>query len=246
MAPFEDGPEGSYALNDHRRNHGPACRTAIPQRVQPLCRALPSADVSDAPEIRCRNLELILRAAAETGVDEIWVALEPTYRGARRTGLAMTDECHLQAHGRRFGVKGLSRATVPPDPEEETAGVVWSALEGIDRRVFLWNTVPLHTHLPGKPFLLRRHNAAELVASEPITEGLLDLLSPARLVAVGYESSRALRRAGRHHPAGAPARPRRREEVHGTDVGPIALDGATAARLLTARRYVRRHGRTKR
>ena len=157
------------------------------------------ADLPEAPEIRRHNLKLILKAAADRGIDEVWLALEPTYRGARRTGLAMTDERHLQAHGRRFEVDGLRRATIPPDPAEETAGIVWSALEGIERRVFLWNTVPLHTHRAGEPFSLRRHNAAERAASKPILDGILELLTPGRLVAVGYEASQALHREKKDH-----------------------------------------------
>lgn len=170
-----------------------------PNAFNPYSERCPVADLPHAPGIRRRNLELMLRAAAETGVDEIWIAPEPTYRGARRTGLAMTDERHLQDHGQHFGVKGLQRATILPDPEEETAGIVWSALAGIERRVFLWNTVPLHTHIAGNPFTLRRHNAAERNASKPILDGIIDLLAPRRLVAVGYETAQALRRAGRDH-----------------------------------------------
>lgn len=170
-----------------------------PNAFNPYAERCKIADLPDGAAIRLHNLELVLREAAQGGVDEVWVALEPTYKGARRTGLAMTDEQHLQAHGRMFGIEGLRLATRPPGPNEDTASVVWGALENINRRVFLWNTVPLHTHKPDQPFSLRRHNAAERRASAPILEAILDLLGPSRLVGVGYEASKALGNAGRPH-----------------------------------------------
>ena len=63
-------------------------------------------DRPDAAAIRRGNLAKVLEAALATGVESIWIARDLGYRGGRRTGLALTDEAHLNAHARLLGVSG--------------------------------------------------------------------------------------------------------------------------------------------
>jgi uracil-DNA glycosylase len=64
-------------------------------------------------------------------------------------------------------------------------------LDQIDTRVFLWNVFPLHPHEPDAPFTNRQHNAAERRAGEEILDMLIDLLRPARIVAIGNNAAAA-------------------------------------------------------
>jgi len=80
-----------------------------------------------------------------------------------------------------------------------TAGIVWAALGDIDRRVFLWNVVPLHPHRPGELLSNRRHTASERAACLPYLAELIQMLAPVRLVSIGREASTALTKQGYAH-----------------------------------------------
>lgn len=157
-------------------------------------------DLKDAPKLRRSNLWHVLDAAAQVGVAEIWVGLELGHNGGRRTGLAMTDDTHLRAHGNRFGVADRLRRPTKAGPAKElTAGIVWEALSKIERSVFLWNVVPVHPHRPAEPLSNRRHTGTEREVCLPHLHSLIKLLRPTRIVAVGNDASTALRRCGYHH-----------------------------------------------
>lgn len=159
-------------------------------------------DIEDAPAVRRSNLRHVLGAAAEAGVADLWIGLELGHNGGRRTGLAMTDDAHLEAHGRRFGVADRLRPATRAGPAKEmTAGIVWEALALIEPPVFLWNVVPVHPHRPSEPLSNRRHTAEERQACMPQLRSLISLLQPQRLVAVGKDASTALQRLKYPHMA---------------------------------------------
>jgi hypothetical protein len=162
----------------------------------------PPFDQSDAPAIRRANLGHVLTAAAKSRVADLWIGLELGHNGGRRTGLAMTDDNHLEAHGRRFGVADrLRRATRAGPAKEMTATIVWEALSQIERPVFLWNVVPVHPHRPSEPLSNRRHTRRERETCFLHLETLIRLLRPQRLVTVGIDASSALTRYGYPHVA---------------------------------------------
>lgn len=174
-------------------------------------------DLDDAPQIRKSNLQSVLLAAAAKGVDDLWVALELGHKGGRRTGLAMTDDTNLLAHGERFGVAGSLRAATKAGPVKElTAGCVWKSLSRIDRSVFLWNVVPVHTHKPEQPLSNRRHTRREREFCIPILSNLIELIQPARIVCIGNDASVALAKLGYEHTrVRHPARGGQREFLEG-------------------------------
>jgi hypothetical protein len=160
----------------------------------------PPFDVEDAPAIRRDNLKHVLDAAAVSGVDDLWIGLELGHKGGRRTGLAMTDDAHLQAHGRRFGVADRLRQATRAGPTKEiTASIVWEALGRIERRVFLWNVVPIHPHRPNEQLSNRRHTPNERETCSAQLQTLIGLVRPKRLIAVGNHASFALTRYGHRH-----------------------------------------------
>ncbi len=144
-------------------------------------------DTGDAPAIRRNNLRLTLEQASK-GIDELWLALEPGHRGARRTGLAMTDDARLAMHAEYWKIAGLSRATNSGPETEATAGIVWEALTSKPASVFLWNAFPLHSHLTGSPFSNRRHTRYEREQCEAVTSAIFKLLKPGRIFAIGKEA----------------------------------------------------------
>jgi len=135
----------------------------------------------------------MLRQAELGGVDSIWIGRDLGYRGGRRTGLALTDDVHVHRHTSRWGVPAVV-PTTGALVSERTATVIWSVLDGIEERVFLWNVFPLHPHEADTPFSNRQHNSQERRAGEQILVDLVMRLRPRRIVAIGNEAAGAARR----------------------------------------------------
>ncbi|MDQ4081272.1 MAG: uracil-DNA glycosylase [Actinomycetota bacterium] len=92
------------------------------------------------------------------------VAEAAGYRGSRVSGVPLTSERQLSGRG----------------PAEATATIVHRVLTelGIEEETLLWNVVPTHPHLPGRPDTNRRPTRGEVEASRRY----LDLLVPRRRV----------------------------------------------------------------
>ncbi len=154
-------------------------------------------DHDDAPIRRRNALLAMLEVAVESEVDAIWIGRDLGYRGGRRTGLALTDDIHMQAHAARWGIP-ISRPTKGEVIAERTAAVIWDVLSQINAHVFLWNVFPLHPHETGKPFSNRSHNARERRAGEELLYTLIELLKPRRLIAIGNDAADTARRLCKH------------------------------------------------
>ena len=146
-------------------------------------------DVESAPFLRAEALQGVLESASNMNIDALWIGRDLGYRGGRRTGLALTDDLHVCAHAKRWGVE-VQRATKGKPVAERTAAIIWSVLEMVTVPVFLWNVFPLHPHEPDDPFTNRSHNAVERRAGEELLDELVRLLRPTRLVAIGNDAAK--------------------------------------------------------
>ena len=149
-------------------------------------------DRANASTIRRRNLTTVLTAAAKSGVESIWIARDLGYRGGHRTGLALTDEMHLNAHADLFGAPALMRATRGSPVAERTATVIWTVLKRLQLPIFLWNVFPLHPHEANDPMSNRCHTREEREACRPLLTWLLHTLRPKSVVAIGRDAHLAL------------------------------------------------------
>lgn len=152
-------------------------------------------DFSFSPGLRKSLLQSVVSAACDRGVDSLWVGRDLGYRGGRRTGLALTDQVHVNAHLNRWDIPLSRGAMVKGDAQaERTASVVWQMLDRIDANVFLWNVFPLHPHEESNPFSNRSHSAAERQIGEEVLSSLIQLLEPTEIVAIGQDAMRSVAR----------------------------------------------------
>jgi hypothetical protein len=188
-------------------------------------------DHTDAPYRRAAALSAMLEKAESEPVDAIWIGRDLGYRGGRRTGLALTDDVHIEQHARRWNLVA-DRPTVGDAVSERTAAVIWTKLEQIDARIFLWNVFPLHPHESGDPFTNRQHNAKERSAGEGLLQALIELLNPSRIVAIGNDAAAAAHRVTETVPVACVRHPsyggqtqflRQIDELYGPSIRPRSL-----------------------
>lgn len=148
-------------------------------------------DRPDAAQLRCSNLLRSIERAVELRVKTIWIARDLGYRGGRRTGLALTDECHLSSFRALLGDVSVEKATIGPEIGERTAGTIWRMLSKIGEPVFLWNVFPLHPHDKSDPMSNRCHTARERKACAHFLHDLVSMLKPEKIVAIGADAHKA-------------------------------------------------------
>ena len=148
-------------------------------------------DLTDAPSIRSENLRLTLSSFLESGVDSIWIGRDLGYRGGRRTGLAFTDEVHLQHAAQAWNVQ-LKKATKGAVSREKTATCIWSKLNQIDEHIFTWNVFPYHPYEKGKQLSNRCHTFEERKFGVNVMHSIVSMLEPKRMVAIGNDAYNCL------------------------------------------------------
>ncbi|MFP7675663.1 uracil-DNA glycosylase [Marivita sp. S0852] len=172
------------------------CDVHLDHVFNPYTDHCPLFDREDAATKRRQNLERSLASAIDLEVRTIWIARDLGYRGGRRTGLALTDEMHLDAYSTLFRGLPVERATKGPPVGERTANTIWRMLARVGQPVFLWNVFPLHPHAPEEPMTNRCHTAKERQACSWFFNALIDLLNPDKIIAIGGDAHKAVESMG--------------------------------------------------
>ena len=165
----------------------------LPNCFNPYSDQCPVWDADNAAEHRLRTLESLLRAAEHTDVDALWVGQDLGYNGGRRTGLAFTDDIHVQIHCQRWGVSG-DRTTKGRPISERSASVIWRALAPLPQKIFLWNVFPLHPHRPNEAFSNRTHSRKERIVGQEFLQAIIALIKPTKIVAIGTHAYQTVAR----------------------------------------------------
>ena len=119
------------------------------------------------------------------------------YQGARWSGIAFTSERDLL----RWGPPFRTTSDRPNGWSEPSGTIVHRTLDELaaEHDVVLWNTVPTHPFVAGRPLSNRRPNAAEVAAGVPYLERVLAMIAPRVVVGVGRISQAALTGLGVEH-----------------------------------------------
>jgi hypothetical protein len=159
----------------------------------PYTDTCPDHDVVGAPKIRQKNLMAYMEAM-QGQVESMWFGRDLGYLGGRRTGLALTDEGHLDKLASKYSAEGIKKATRGPAVRERTATTTWSLIDLIESPPFLWNIFPFHPHAQGDAASNRCHTKNEYLVSIRITDALLSWGCPSRLIAIGNDAKNGLTR----------------------------------------------------
>jgi hypothetical protein len=153
----------------------------------------PFSDHQASPLLRCQNLTLFLKAILEREVQSIWLGRDLGHRGGRRTGIALTDEYHLDVLKNTFGVFGIVKATADENlSKERTATEIWKILSTIGQPILLWNVFPFHPFDKNDPLSNRRHTLQEFDSCRDILTTVFEWFRPATVVALGADAEAAV------------------------------------------------------
>ena len=144
-------------------------------------------DKCDADAIRMENLRKVIDSFSGDRIDAMWIGRDLGHRGGRRTGLALTDEAHLESASAMWQVQ-LEIATMGGLYKERTAANIWNFLNLIDESIFMWNVFPFHPHEPNSDLSNRSHTARERDAGLEILSELVGIVRPKKLIAIGNDA----------------------------------------------------------
>lgn len=169
----------------------------------------------DAPAIRRDNLRRYLEHRLGSA-KYILVAEAAGYKGARFSGITMTDERLLLGHRNTDRIKptmafdgdkkrtsrhGFAGRT---GSAESTSCVMYNFMAdyGVDpHEVVMWNSFPFHPYKPNQPMSNRTPAQAEIDACNEIHRIFFSLFPGCQVIAVGQKASTLLKSMGIQHQA---------------------------------------------
>jgi hypothetical protein len=170
---------------------------SLPNVFNPYRDVCAFSDHPASATLRCQNLTFFLEAMLKSGSRSLWLGRDLGYRGGRRTGIALTDEFHLEVLQDTFGIFGIVKATLDANAtKERTATEVWKLLCQIKQPVLLWNAFPFHPFDQGEPLSNRRHTAQEFEFCRHILATLIEWLQPTTIIALGADAEAAISNIG--------------------------------------------------
>lgn len=123
----------------------------------------------------------------------------PGWKGCRFSGVPFTCEAQLAAShrdGPPLPFYGRPTSQSGQRLSEASATVFWETLRPRHPDFLVWNCVPLHPHRRDEPMSNRTPVPAEIRAFAPVLAGLVAVLDPVIVIAIGRKAGLALQQAG--------------------------------------------------
>lgn len=150
-------------------------------------------DLPDAHLIRRNNLKNYLRSFP-AAPHIVLIGEAPGPWGCRFSGVPFTSEAQLCSDALPFS--GCRSSRRDRSYAENSATIFWKALHCYHPQFFQWNCIPLQPHRPDEPLSIRSPNLREIKRYSDVLLGLLALLQPECVVAIGRKAQIALARIG--------------------------------------------------
>ncbi len=115
------------------------------------------------------------------------------YRGCRFSAVPFTSEAHLLMG---TPVKGNPSSRNSAPWVEPSAKVFWVNLKPFSQRFFVWNALPFHPYREGNPLSNRTPTKKEFAAHQHFLAGILVILRPETIGAIGKQAEAMLRGMG--------------------------------------------------
>ncbi len=140
------------------------------------------------------NLTLYLQhMAQQRGERVLLVGEAPGHAGCRLTGIPFTCGAVIEDSAHPLMRRLRGQVVVQETRNETSARAVWDGLEALKITPLLWNAVPFHPHLRGRPESNRKPNAAELRAGLEHLQAVIQMHRPDRCIGVGRCGEQALK-----------------------------------------------------
>jgi uracil-DNA glycosylase len=152
--------------------------------------------------IRVANLRRYFEQMLSYEPRVLLVGEAPGYQGTYRTGIPFGSEAIILGPVNKYGLfggpaNGFNRV-LDGDRfwKEPTATVVQRALDDLDVPILAWATFPLHPHNPGVELSNRAPTRDEIALGAEVLLGLLAVVQPERVIAVGNVAASCLAQRG--------------------------------------------------
>lgn len=159
----------------------------------PYARVDPELDQPGADRIRQENLKRYVESYP-SAPPVLVVGEAPGPRGCRFSGVPFTNEAQLLSGALPFSGKQSSNR---PEPYSAySSNFLWPEMLPYFPRFLLWNAVPLHPHMPGRPLSIRTPRRREVKEWSTLLRQMVDILDPRLVVALGRKAEVALGMVG--------------------------------------------------
>ena len=148
----------------------------------------PDFDMPEAVAIRRANLFSFLASLPERP-PVLLVGEAPGWHGCRFSGIPFTSETQLANGILPFQGKLSSQIGAPH--AEASATIFWQTMKAHHPQFFVWSSVPFHPYQPGQPLSNRTPSRQELQKFLPVLAGMIRLLDPKLVLAVGRQAQQA-------------------------------------------------------
>jgi hypothetical protein len=142
--------------------------------------------------LRRENLRLYLEQMQAQNPEVLLLGEAPGYNGCGRTGIPFTSERTVSEEN-FFQGGGYQVAPVKGQLQsEQSAGILWQALQNWEPKPLIWNIFPFHPHQPGKLRSNRTPTEPELENGLDYLNDFLRLFEIRRIGAVGRKAEAKL------------------------------------------------------
>lgn len=150
-------------------------------------------DHPDAVALRRANLHNYLSCYTEPPAVFL-LAEAPGPWGCRFSGVPLVSEAQLVDPA--FPISGDASSLEEEPHGEYSANIYWRVMQPYFPHFFTWNSVPFHPYKEGKLLSIRNPTNREVAGFATLLSGMLDILQPKHVLAIGRKAEYGLKKIG--------------------------------------------------